>query len=462
MLRALLLLGLLVCSGLVTAEQVIELDGSGDDKPKSNHALFVEQLLDQAYARLGYQVNYTFIPLKRSTRAANAGIIDGLRARVEQLPNEFPNLIRVDHPLFDFQTVLVGDRRVCGICDYSQILSLAMPRGFKAGQQWLEMHPRESLRVTRVLSAEAALNMQASGRVDAALMADTMLPETVHTQEPHRIIVPLKVQTDYHYLHKKHRKLADHLGKHLASMEKEGTIALLRKQYGIKAPQLSAGGPVIRSITVATAPWGDYTQFPDDSYWRLLNAIFGPEGITVNPRLSNWRRAKMEFSNGRHDILLGAYRNEISGNMRSAEVHLEYESDVVAIAKDASTLSQVFEQHQNATACVVMGYHFEQWLPEHVKLYQVRDINQCLQLLDNDKLQIVVDYPYNLSEHREAYATRVIHPGLPVFALFQDSARGERLKRLFDRRMRELVLAGEAKQYYPDLAQLYFSPRSQD
>jgi hypothetical protein len=96
--------------------------------------------MEEAYAELGIELVYLDMPRARSIVEANAGRIAGELGRLPGLEQDYPNLIRLEFPLFRYQLVIVADRRQCGLCELGDLENLAYVNGMYGAEQRLTQH----------------------------------------------------------------------------------------------------------------------------------------------------------------------------------------------------------------------------------------------------------------------------------------------------------------------------------
>lgn len=446
-------------SVMATASQKPLLRFDGQNIAGSPYGLFVEELLNRAYDRQGYRIEYLPLPLARSFREANEGRLDGLRARIEGIESEYPYLVKVDYPLFDFTVELIGDRRQCGLCDLSQLDNLVTLRGFEA-QQRLFASLGLDMAVRAVSDSQQALDMLSARRVPAVVLSGGMLPKGFIQGSVHWIRHTLAILPDYHYLHQSHAALAEQIGAELHAMESSGEIALLRTKHGIPASVSTQPASVqVGPVSAVSSDWQGYTDTEQGVYWKILRSAFASSGLQVTSDLSNWKRAKAEFAEGRYDILVGAYDYEVPvGGLRS-DVHIDYELPVLAIGHDRQRMQRQIKGHDVARGCHVLGYDFSRLLGENIEMYEVSQLDDCMKMLSNGRLDMVFDYLYNLTEEeRQSLSVLEISDEQPLFLVFQDTVRGRHLKRLFEQAFREQVVSGRVAGFFPD-AESYSTAR---
>ncbi|WP_026375923.1 hypothetical protein [Aestuariibacter salexigens] len=417
----------------------IILDGKGDEPA----AMFVQALLERAYGNLGYQIEYRSMPLARSWVEANAGRLDGLRARIDEAAATYPNLVKVPFTLFEFKLLLVGDRRRCGACDLSQIESVATVRGLRAVSE--ELKDRLSaIELVELTTPEQVLTLLEGERVDAILLADPMLPPDFFGTNPHWIQHALVTYPDYHYLNKRYSPLAESLAQELMRLEELGEVALLRERYGMTRPQPEAEEwiSVPSSITAVSGQW-PAAQANSGVYKALFT-----DSVSVNTNYQNvsWKRAKDLFASGQADVLVGAYQFENADGLLS-DLHIDYQTAITAFAKDNATLTLFETQPQSVSVCYVRGYDFDQLLTTQQKIIEAEDLSTCFELYETGFADVIIDYPKSLFADKGLQRMTVFEPQ-PLFVVFQNNDNGRALKASFDRGLREIVVSGRLSNYY--------------
>lgn len=453
--RALLCLSCMLAPQLAHAQQapVIELDGPS----KTPVALFVQELLEQAYGNIGYQVSYRSAPLARSFIEANTGRLDGLRARIGSVADKYPNLVKVPFRLLDFKLVSLADRRVCGACDLSQLSHIAVPRGFKAFEDFIAKQDFD-LSITEVTSAQQALDILAAGKVQAVIMSDTNVPSSYYHLSHHWIKQTLAVLPDFHYLHNKHSALVPKLLAQLNQLNDSGYIKQLRKKHQVNELAQDLPELTINSISAVAGKWSGFTDSEKATYWTVLDRIYKSQVDAVAHKTTNWKRAKSLFASGESDILMGAYDFEISKGMLRSNIHIDYEWPVTAFAKDFSMLNRQLDGEVAATACYLLGYDFKEWLSSSIKAYEVADQNDCIRMLEGDRVDMLIDYDIDLPPSIVSnYSGQQIVGARPLFAVFHDNLRGKKLKRIFETEFRKLIINGQLKALFPDVEQFHLA-----
>lgn len=181
-------------------------------------------LMDQAYTRLGIEMQIQSLPSRRALHLTNRGELDGDLFRIKAAADSYPNLIWVDYPLLEG-----GLYAVFKDPDATELpntrdkpLQVAVRRGVLIAEQTAQALGMHTVRAD---SYDQIRNLLEHGRADFALISNIegLSPMTGSAWEQMNILPePVTRFTLYHYLNKRHAHLAEALAEVLAQMEKEG------------------------------------------------------------------------------------------------------------------------------------------------------------------------------------------------------------------------------------------------
>ena len=203
--------------------------------PVRPNALYdtARQILQEAYFKLGYQLDFAFVYGQRGLIDSAAGRADGELARVEGVEREFTGLLRVPVSLIATQQMAFAR---------DQSIEIKSWRGLSPYKIILRQDDEVAERKTRNMrryfasSEEAALKMVENYKMDIAI-ADrsdglTALKrldfDDVHMLKPAIQVVPL-----YHYINRKHRKLLSRITFVMKSMRSSGRMAEILQERGV-------------------------------------------------------------------------------------------------------------------------------------------------------------------------------------------------------------------------------------
>ena len=201
----------------------------------------VEQLLRQAYRRLDIQIEITPMPLARGLVESNAGRYDGDLARVEQIQEQHPNLVRVPTPVGRIAMApYVLLTSAVDLSSWDAVRASRLRIGVRAGSR-VSISGMGHAAVTTAPSTAALFQMLALHRIDVAIAPQGGLKATLdpfpsemrEQLKEVRELAPIEFLPLYHFLHKKNGDLVAPLDRQIQ--------AAIRAAAG--ARQQRVGGP---------------------------------------------------------------------------------------------------------------------------------------------------------------------------------------------------------------------------
>jgi len=196
------------------------------------------------------------------------------------------------------------------------------------------------------------------------------------------------------------------------------------------------------SIHVGADNWEDFTHLDGSGiYFELLKEVYADESLQFE--ITPFARAKDAFEKGDLDIILGIYPEDIKKRIIPSWP-LDQESPIVAFYDSRKVKLTHISEIENLTASWVRGYDFEKFIPEPKSTYLVDTPNTGFKLLANQRVQIYIDFPYNLNKKYSPYIkTFQLMPARRIYAAFQNNVRGKRLAKQFDMKMADLMKTGK-------------------
>lgn len=190
-------------------------DGSG----------FEDLIIREAFGRLGVTVQVEHLPSERAMINANAGIDDGVFARVAGLEEIYPSLIRVPEPVTTFEFSAFTKTVNTKLREWKDLHPYHV--GIINGWKILEAKITGVQSLTKVKDEVALFSLLAGDRVDIIVydkLQGLTLMEVRHLRNIRILEPPLAVRPMYLYLNKKHQDLVPQLGKVLKEMRDSGSI----------------------------------------------------------------------------------------------------------------------------------------------------------------------------------------------------------------------------------------------
>lgn len=185
---------------------------------------FTDRVVAEAFRRLGRPADLSVnLAASRAIQLADDGIDDGLAARVTGLEAKYPNLVRVDEPIFHNDFVACSLGLIPAINRWDDLTPHSV--GYIIGWQVFRDSVPQVRQLTLAKDSEQLLALLKSEKVEVVLHerwqalwhARTLGIElTVH--EPPLARVPMFV-----YLHRRHADLGPTLAATLAAMKADGT-----------------------------------------------------------------------------------------------------------------------------------------------------------------------------------------------------------------------------------------------
>ncbi len=191
------------------------------------------EILTLVYRRLGIAVEFVDVPSRRALALSSAGLLDGEVQRIAGLELEYPSLVQVSPPInyiepAAFTTSLHFEvRGWASIKDYS----IGIVRGVGSS----EAGTKNMRRVVAVNNLDSLIRMLDADRFD--LLVTDLFSGSVAVKKMglasriQPLTPPLERIYIYHYLHERHRDLADKVAAVLREMETTGELAKLRETF---------------------------------------------------------------------------------------------------------------------------------------------------------------------------------------------------------------------------------------
>lgn len=225
--------GLLVLIGLVFSNPSFGHSYSYTfNRPQNTQqANYTIELLQLAYADIGFKLNIIDFNRQNALFAANNGMLDGQLARDISIESAYKNLIRVNYPLFKFSLELY---KHCEPSSTKTMDSVAILASYPVQQRYLDSIDFQG-EVIEVKNNTTQLNLLIQQKVEAALlidfaMANKTIPSALGCYEKQVVATyPL-----YHYLHNSHASIALQLETTLKKLHNNGTVAKLRSKYKLQ------------------------------------------------------------------------------------------------------------------------------------------------------------------------------------------------------------------------------------
>ncbi|MBL4615765.1 MAG: transporter substrate-binding domain-containing protein [Magnetovibrio sp.] len=190
------------------------------------------QAIQEAYKRIGYSVEFTWLPTRRSLITANAGECDGEMMRISGVNRTFSDLIQVKVPINQLQGVAfmkhAQEQDTPTITSWKDLHSLGTYTIL--GELYAERGTRDMV-VGQVRTYKQLFTMLEKGHIDVGIgirevgiveLSKNFADTNIH---PHGEV--LANSPMYHYVHKSRRHLIEQLETALNEMTSSGVLQSL-------------------------------------------------------------------------------------------------------------------------------------------------------------------------------------------------------------------------------------------
>lgn len=204
---------------------------------------YYDQILVEAFRRLGVAVTLGHLPAERSLQNADRGLDDGDFVRIAGLERLYPNLIMVPEKIDDFEFVAFTRHLRLKTTDWAalQPYHVGIVRGWKILEEKLAgVH-----RLTAVKDQERLFRLLQNGRVDAVVYARKegySLLWNLGITDGVALEPPLTVQPMHLYLNRRHAALVEPLAVVLRQMKSDGTYTGIARQTLTRFTPMEAPG----------------------------------------------------------------------------------------------------------------------------------------------------------------------------------------------------------------------------
>ena len=220
----------------VYAENILVFNVTGQPPLNTNeHNGFMDEVTREALRRVGYKLVINRQPAERGLRSINKGIIDGEMSRVKGLNKIYPNLIRVEEKIMNWDFVVFSKKNIDLNDGWSTLKNKNV--SFINGWKILEKNVPKSARITKTKNSSQLFNLLKKDRTDYVIyehwggyeVLTSMGLKNIQMRKP-----ALASKEMFIYLHKKHAVLVPKISAALLKMKKDGSYRKMEKKYLIE------------------------------------------------------------------------------------------------------------------------------------------------------------------------------------------------------------------------------------
>lgn len=181
----------------------------------------IANLLKEVYGKIGHDIELVFRPAKRSLVEVNSGHSDAELARVVGAETEYPNLVRVEEPVYGLSfSAVVGTTSNIWLSSWEELAKYRI--GYPRGYRILDIRTR-GLNAVPAKDPASVAEMVSGGRFEVGILVTSDAIRLASQNA--RIMVlkpPIEAVTLYHYVNVKHRRLVPSIEKILIELNDSG------------------------------------------------------------------------------------------------------------------------------------------------------------------------------------------------------------------------------------------------
>jgi len=201
-----------------------------------------------------------------------------------------------------------------------------------------------------------------------------------------------------------------------------------------------------QTINIGAAEWEEFTNKDGSGiYFDLIRKIYANEKLSI--KMDSYNRVINQFDNGKLDMVIGIYRGDVKKGILP-QWYLDTENPIIAIYDPKTTQLDHAADLELLTASWIRGYQFERLIPEVDSPYLINAFDDGIKLLENGRIDVLIDYAYNLSSNHLEYKTLKLTPAQHLYIAFQRNKNGQMLANRWDSEMTRLRKSGELANIY--------------
>jgi polar amino acid transport system substrate-binding protein len=185
---------------------------------------FYDLILQEAFSRIGRQIDIIHLPAERALINADSGITAGEFPRISGLEKKYPNLVMVPEKITNYEFVAFSKHHGIKMTSWDalQPYDVAIVRGWKI----LENNIVNTRSLVRARNQELLFNLLKNDRTEIVVYSRLEGYALIRSLGLEGVVVlepPLAVREMYLYLNKKHEELIKPLAQSLKEMKADGT-----------------------------------------------------------------------------------------------------------------------------------------------------------------------------------------------------------------------------------------------
>lgn len=207
----------------LAAEPLRMTTGATEPVTRADMSGFLDRISVEAFKRIGREIVIERLPPARALKQANSGKSDGDLQRTRGLEKRYPNLVRVEEPLYTHDFVAFAKEKDLRTTGWDSLKGQKL--GYLRGWEVYRKNVPEDAVVTLADSPKSLFDLMKRDRVDLILFSKwSGLWWTKQANVALKMLEPPLVSIDvYIYLNREHIGLAPKLEAALKDMKEDGT-----------------------------------------------------------------------------------------------------------------------------------------------------------------------------------------------------------------------------------------------
>jgi ABC-type amino acid transport substrate-binding protein len=195
-------------------------------------AKITQEVLVEAYGRLGIDVSFSSFPAKRSIFIANEGNkYDGEIHRIGGIEKKYTNLLKVPVPIYLLEGIVISNELSFEVNGWESLKTYNI--GVRRGVVF-SVKGTQGMKRTILNSNEHLFQMLSSKRLDLIVLSRINSYKYLLDEKNKNLKVlnpPVQVYKMYHYLHKKNAHILPIISIVLKEMQKERLIQKIKENF---------------------------------------------------------------------------------------------------------------------------------------------------------------------------------------------------------------------------------------
>ncbi|WP_179953181.1 substrate-binding periplasmic protein [Desulfobotulus mexicanus] len=208
------------------------------------------------------------------------------------------------------------------------------------------------------------------------------------------------------------------------------------------------------TIHIATPEWeGQTTKDGSGLFFDMLRKIYQPHGIEISWEIASWKRSIQLVAEGHADAIPTVWRDDAEeAGLRLPQMPLYIEYTSAVFKKERFPDWQGADSLKGRSAVWIKGYSYDKDTPlESLNLQwaEVSNPEIMWRMLAADRVDVIIDARMDVEHYMNTHMVDTVifrtEPlwGHKAYLGFSDRASSEKLMKIFDERIADMLASGE-------------------